>query len=114
MEIGQRILQEIEEDERTAARYLLESIHDGSRFEAAVSIVEINASQKDRAFLDARRTAVHGKSKDYSRWVLKTQQNFTRLMESRHGKQVWESESQLKRRWKNLVRLVAEVAARLK
>lgn len=113
MELGQRILQEIEQDEKTAARYLLEGTKDNSRFSKAVTIVEKYATKKEQAFIDARR-AVSMKSKDYSRWVVKTQLNFSRLMEKRCGKQVWESEAQLKRRWKYLVRLVAEVAARLK
>ena len=113
--IGEIIIAQIEADERAAAVYLLENIKDDSKMARAVAVVESVASKKDMAFLYARRAVAAGKkSKDYSRWVLKTQREFAKLMETRCGRQVWESEAQLKRRWKHMVRLVAEVAARLK
>ena len=113
--IGEIIIAQIEADERAAAMYLLENIQDNSTMARAVAIVESLATKKEKAFLDARRSVAAGKkSKDYSRWVLQTQRKFAKLMETRCGQQVWESEAQLKRRWKHMVRLVAEVAARLK
>lgn len=113
--IGEIIIAQIEADERAAAKYLLENIQDNSSMSRAVAIVESLATKKDKAFLDARRSVAAGQqAKDYARWVVKTQQKFAKLMETRCGRQVWESEAQLKRRWKHMVRLVAEVAARLK
>lgn len=113
--LGAKIIQQIEADERAAAMYLLENIQDDSNMARAVEIVESSATKKDKAFIAARRAVAAGKkSKDYSRWVVQTQLKFAKLMETRCGQQVWESEAQLKRRWKHLVRLVAEVAARLK
>lgn len=110
------ILRQIEKDKQLAQKYLISGAQDKSIYAEAVGVVYTEGDPRDRALIDARRK-VESESKvspgqPYP-WVIKTQLKYAIFTESAMGKLIWESESQIKRHWKRIVQLVAEVAVRL-
>lgn len=80
--------------------------------EKAARLVYDHAGAKDRCLIKARRAAGR-KYKLGSWWVIQTQMQFIRIAEQEHLDTEFLSEAQIKRGWKRLVDLTAEIAVRM-
>lgn len=107
------LLKEIQADRADAERALLEekaSLAAGM----AAAYVRDNASKKERCVIFARRAAQKMR-KSRGGWVIQTQLNYIHQAELAgiEENEQYLSESQIKRTWKRLVSLTAEILARI-
>lgn len=111
---GEEIFRQIEAEKVTAEKYLLSGPVDRSAFSQAVAIVEERLTEGEKYLLDSRRRIEQDRRyKSRRHWVIKTQFVYNQLTESGGYSCTWISESKIKREWRGMVSLVAEVAARI-
>lgn len=108
------ILDEIYADKRLAEKALLKE-KTLDRYEEAAEFVMDNVKEEDRCLIFARRAAQKIRN-SRGGWVIQTQLQFIHQAELAgitNEKELYLSESQIKRKWKALVTLTEEVAGRL-
>lgn len=113
---GEKILFEIKKDKEQAEKYLLSGIVDNSPFSLAAQIAEKALDKSGKCLLRARREVEHKKRKNKkstNRWVVQTQFAYEAIARE-NGAAAWMSEGKIKREWKSIVDLAAEIAVRIK
>lgn len=109
-----QILKEIKEDRRSAEKALLGENTNNCTGMAAELVLD-NVKKEDRCLIFARRAAQKIRN-SRGGWVIQTQLQYIHQAELAgitNEKELYLSESQVKRKWKQLVTLTAEVAGRI-
>lgn len=109
-----QMMERIRSDRREAEKALLMEQTNKIDQQAAALVLR-NTSRKDRCLIYARRAAQKMR-KSRGGWVIQTQLQYIHKAETagfKNEKDLYLSESQIKRKWKQLVELTADIAGRI-